>query len=172
MLGSHNYRHTKTWDPEGIVSTLPAIATVLFGILAGHVLRLQRTLSERTTWLFCMGNLLIGAGLICSVWLPINKKLWTDSFALFMAGLDCVMFAMFLWLIDGLGKKRVVKPLVIMGMNAITVYLYPNYWMKRSARPACTAGCMNICLAGWHLLSMRRWLTPLLIRLRCTVWLT
>jgi predicted acyltransferase len=49
--------------------------------------------------------------------------LWTDSFTLFMAGLDCVIFAIFLWLVDGLGFKRAVKPLVIMGMNAITVYL-------------------------------------------------
>jgi len=61
--------------------------------------------------------------LISNVWLPINKKLWTSSFALFMAGLDCVIFAMFLWLVDGKGYKRAVKPLVIMGMNAIVVYL-------------------------------------------------
>jgi predicted acyltransferase len=123
VLGSHNYMWTKTWDPEGIVSTLPAIATALFGILAGHLLRLDRALAERTTWLFLIGALLIAAGLISNVWLPINKKLWTSSFALFMAGLDCVIFAMFLWLVDGKGYKRAVKPLVIMGMNAIVVYL-------------------------------------------------
>ncbi len=123
VLGAHNYHSTRTWDPEGIVSTLPAIATALLGIMAGHVLRLSRTLAERTTWLFLIGNLLIGAGLICNLWLPINKKLWTTSFSLFMAGLDFVMFAMLLWLVDGLGHQRVVKPLVIMGMNAITVYV-------------------------------------------------
>jgi predicted acyltransferase len=123
ILGAHNYGQTKTWDPEGIVSTLPAIATALFGILAGRLLRLERTLAERTTWMFFAGNLLIAAGLIVNVWLPINKKLWTDSFSLFMAGLDFVLLAMFLWLVDGLGYRKIFRPLVIMGMNAITVYL-------------------------------------------------
>jgi predicted acyltransferase len=123
LLGAHNYRWTKTWDPEGVVSTIPAIATVLFGILAGHVLRLEKPLSERTTWMFIAGNLLIAAGLISNTWLPINKKLWSDSFSLFMAGLDFVMFAIFAWLVDGMGYKRIVRPFVIMGMNAIAVYM-------------------------------------------------
>lgn len=123
VLGVHNYRHTRTWDPEGIVSTLPAIATALLGVLAGQVLRLKRELAERTVWLFLAGNLLIAAALICNIWLPINKKLWTSSFALFMAGLDFVIFAMFVWLVDGLGYKKIVKPFVILGMNAIAVYM-------------------------------------------------
>ena len=123
VLGAHNYASTKTWDPEGIVSTLPAIATVLFGIIAGHILRLERTLTERTTRLLVVGGLLIAAGLICNTWLPINKKLWTSSFALFMAGLDFVIFAIMVWWVDVRGHVRFVKPLVIMGMNAITVYL-------------------------------------------------
>jgi len=123
VLGAHNYHWTETWDPEGIVSTLPAIATALLGVMAGHVLRLRRTVAERSTWLFVAGSLLLAAGLICNIWLPINKKLWTSSFTLFMAGLDFQIFAMFLWLVDGMGYKRVVKPLVILGMNAIAVYM-------------------------------------------------
>ncbi len=123
VLGHHNYRQTKTWDPEGIVSTLPSIATILFGILAGHILRLKRALAERTTWMFLIGNLLIAVGLICDIWLPINKKLWTSSFSLFMAGLDFALLAGFLWLVDGRGHKRAVQPMVIMGMNAIAVYM-------------------------------------------------
>ncbi|HXM43633.1 MAG TPA: DUF5009 domain-containing protein [Bryobacteraceae bacterium] len=123
VLGSHNYASTKTWDPEGIVSTLPSIATALFGIMAGHILRMRRQLAERTTWLFLIGNLLIAAGLIAAMWLPINKKLWTSSFSVFMAGLDFVVFAGCLWLVDGCGFKRVVKPFAIIGMNAITVYM-------------------------------------------------
>jgi predicted acyltransferase len=123
VLGRHNYGQTKTWDPEGIVSTLPAIATALFGIMAGHILRLKRDLAERTTWLFFAGNLLIAAGLIADIWLPINKKLWTSSFSLFMAGLDFVLLAIFAWWVDGQGHKRMVRPFVIFGMNAITVYM-------------------------------------------------
>lgn len=123
VLGVHNYRHTKTWDPEGIVSTLPAIATVLLGVMAAHILRLKRTLAERTTWLFLVGNLLIAAGLICDVWLPINKKLWTSSFALFMAGLDFVVFAICVWCVDHLGWRRIARPFVILGSNAIAIYM-------------------------------------------------
>jgi predicted acyltransferase len=123
VLGSHNYAGTKTWDPEGIVSTLPAIATTLFGILAGQLLRLKRDFAERTTWMFLAGNVLIAAGLILDIWMPINKKLWTDSFSVFMAGLDFVLFAMSLWVVDHLGYKRAARPFVILGMNAITIYM-------------------------------------------------
>jgi predicted acyltransferase len=123
VLGRHNYASTKTWDPEGIISTLPAIATALFGVLAGQLLRLKRELAERTTWMFLAGNLLIAAGLICNVWLPINKKLWTSSFSLFMAGLDFVLLAGFIWMVDGRGYQRWVRPFVILGMNAIAVYM-------------------------------------------------
>jgi predicted acyltransferase len=123
VLGAHNYANTKTWDPEGLISTLPAIATALFGIMAGHILKLKRDLSERTTWLYLTGSILIALGLICDIWLPINKKLWTSSFSLFMAGMDFVIFAGFVWLIDGRGYRRYARPLVIMGLNAIAVYL-------------------------------------------------
>ncbi|HLK22531.1 MAG TPA: DUF5009 domain-containing protein, partial [Bryobacteraceae bacterium] len=126
VLGHHNYSGN-TWDPEGIVSTLPSIATALLGIMAGHIVRLKRTLSERVTWLFLMGNILIVLGLFCNLWMPINKKLWSDSFALFMAGLDSVVLASFLWIVDHLGYQKVVKPLVIMGMNAITVYMISEF---------------------------------------------
>jgi predicted acyltransferase len=123
LLGAHNYANTKYWDPEGLISTLPSIATTLLGIMAGHVLRLKRDLSERTTWLYLAGSILIAVGLICDIWLPINKKLWTSSFSLFMAGMDFVLFAGFVWLIDGRGYQRYARPLVIMGMNAIAVYM-------------------------------------------------
>ena len=149
VLGTHNYRWTATWDPEGIVSTLPAIATVLFGTIAGHVLRLTRTLAERTTWLFIIGNLLIAVGLIANVWLPINKKLWTSSFSIFMAGLDFVMFAIFLWFIDGLGYRRVVKPLVITGMNAIAVYLISELLDEVLSAIHWTVGGRVITLHTW-----------------------
>jgi len=123
VLGAHNYAHTKTWDPEGIVSTLPAIATALFGVMAGHLLRVRREVAERTVWLFVAGNALIAAGLICDVWLPINKKLWTSSFSIFMAGLDFVIFAGFLWFVDRLGYRRWARPFEILGMNAIAIYM-------------------------------------------------
>lgn len=127
VLGSHNYLSTKTWDPEGIVSTIPAIATCLLGILGGHMVASPRSIGERSVRMLGLGVVLIAAGLACNIWLPINKKLWTDSFTLFMAGLDFAMFAGFLWLIDGRGWKRTVQPMVIMGTNAILVYLASEF---------------------------------------------
>ena len=123
VLGAHNYRSTKTWDPEGIVSTLPAIATALLGIVCGQVLRLKETLTKRAVTMVGLGIVLIGAGLICNHWMPINKKLWTPSFCLFMAGMDFVLLAGFMWFTDGLGYKRFLKPFIIMGMNPIAVYM-------------------------------------------------
>jgi predicted acyltransferase len=123
VLGKHNYSSTKTWDPEGIVSTLPAIATVLFGILAGRILQWRREIAARSSWLFVIGGLLVLSALICNEWLPINKKLWSVSFCLLMAGLDFAVFAGTLWVIDGEGHRRFTKPFSIIGMNAIAIYM-------------------------------------------------
>lgn len=122
VFGRHNY-HAGDWDPEGLVSTLPAIATTLFGVMAGHILRWKENLAQRLAWMAGLGAALLAAGLLLNVSMPINKKLWTDSFALFMGGLDFLMFAAFAWVVDGLGFRRPVKPLVIFGMNAIAVYM-------------------------------------------------
>jgi predicted acyltransferase len=149
VLGSHNYRSTRTWDPEGVVSTLPAIATCLLGVLAGHIVGLQRSIRERSLRLLGFGAVLLAAGLICNIWLPINKKLWTDSFTLFMAGLDFVMFAGFLWLVDGLGWRRPVKPLVIMGMNAIVIYLASEFLDEALGWIHWTGAAGRVTLHGW-----------------------
>jgi predicted acyltransferase len=127
VLGAHNYHNTKTWDPEGIVSTLPAIATALFGVVCGDLLKMKATLGARVTRMLMAGALLIVAGEICNIWLPINKKLWTSSFSLFMAGLDFVLLGVLLWIVDGLGHKRAVKPLVMMGLNPITIYMISEW---------------------------------------------
>jgi predicted acyltransferase len=122
-LGAHNYRWTKTWDPEGVVSTLPAIATCLLGVLAGHVVAMQRSIGERSGRLAGIGAALMAAGLVCNIWLPINKKLWTDSFTLWMGGFDFLMFAALLWAVDGRGWRRWAHPFAVLGMNAIVIYM-------------------------------------------------
>lgn len=123
VLGRHNYEHTKTWDPEGVMSTLPAIATTLLGVMAGHILRQRGELVRRIAVLFFTGCLLTAAGLLLSNWMPLNKKLWTVSFAVLLAGIDFLVFGCFLWCADELKLHRYFKPLVIVGMNSIAVYL-------------------------------------------------
>jgi predicted acyltransferase len=127
VLGHHNYAPSRDWDPEGVVSTFPAIATTLFGVLAGWMLGMGRSLAERTRWMLLAGVLLLAAGSVAGHWMPINKKLWTDSFCLFMAGLDFVVFALFLWLVDIRGWRKAVHPMVVFGMNAIAIYLASEF---------------------------------------------
>jgi predicted acyltransferase len=127
VLGAHNYRNTKTWDPEGIVSTLPAIGTALLGVMAGHILRLNVPLPVRRHRLLLAGVFLVAFGMIWDLKLPINKKLWTDSFATFMAGLDFAVLAVLVWFVDERGWSKWAKPFLITGMNAITVYLASEF---------------------------------------------
>ncbi len=123
VLGAHNYAQTRTWDPEGLISTLPAIATALLGVMAGYVLRFKVSLTKRIGWLLVIGAVLFCCGEIWNLWMPINKKLWSCSFTLLMAGLDFMVLAVSLWFIDERGYKKIVKPLLIVGMNSIAVYL-------------------------------------------------
>ncbi len=122
VLGKHTW-HAMPWDPEGIVSTLPAIATCLFGMLTGQLLLIKRSVEQKTGWLFTTGNLLMLAGAVMNIWLPINKNLWTSSYSVFMAGLAMNVFGVFYWLVDVKGYERWAKPFAIYGMNAITVFM-------------------------------------------------
>lgn len=127
ILGRHNYSETGTWDPEGILSTLPAIATCLLGALAGYIVRTGWHIDDRIRRLGMIGAGLIACGLMWDTWIPINKKLWTPSFAVFMAGLDFVIFAGLMWLMD---KRRIVapfRPATILGLNAIAIYLVSEF---------------------------------------------
>ncbi len=123
LLSGHMWSQTKIWDPEGTVSTLPAIATTLFGVLTGHYLRSQHSKEEKTAWMFIAGNVLLFIGATFDMWLPINKSIWTSSYSIFMAGWALVCFAMFYWLIDVKGYKRWAKPFIIFGMNAVAVFV-------------------------------------------------
>ncbi len=115
------------FDPEGIVSTIPAIATTLFGVLTGHWLQSERTKEEKTAWMFVAGNIFLLLGAILDMWLPINKNMWTSSYSIFMAGWALVCLAMLYWLIDVKGYKKWATPLVIYGMNAITVFFLSGF---------------------------------------------
>jgi predicted acyltransferase len=124
VLSGHMWGQTKTWDPEGTISTLPAIATALFGALAGHLLRLSKSAAERAAWIFSSGVVLLFAGSVMAWWMPINKPIWTSSYSVFMAGLASVVFALWYWVVDGNGWKGWwSRPFAIYGMNAIAVYI-------------------------------------------------
>jgi predicted acyltransferase len=123
VIGTHVWKAAGTWDPEGTVSTIPAIATCLFGVLAGHLLRSQRSPAEKTAWMMVGGALLLWLGSVMDLWLPINKALWTSSYSVFMAGLAMICLGVYYWLVDVKGCRTFVKPFAIYGMNAITVFV-------------------------------------------------
>jgi predicted acyltransferase len=129
VLSGHTYRGA-TWDPEGTVSTLPAIATVLFGILTGHWLKAARTPQLRTAGLLVGGAADVLIGQIMSIWLPINKYLWTSSYAVFTAGLAMIFFGVCYWLVDVKAIRWWTKPLVVFGMNAIAVFVLSGLLAK------------------------------------------
>ena len=125
VLGSHVWgsKGGKTWDPEGIISTLPAIASCLLGVLTGHMIRSKWTMEEKATWILTGGAVLMWIGQIMNIWLPINKPIWTSSYAVFMAGLAMTVFGVCYWIVDRQKVQTWAKPFAIYGMNAITVFV-------------------------------------------------
>jgi len=123
VLGGHTWKHDPNWDPEGPLSTIPAIATTLLGIAAGEWLRSERTWGARLSGLMAGGAIAFSLGLVWGVGFPINKNLWTSSYALAMAGLAAVVLAVCLWAIDVRGWKGWATPFVWLGTNAIALFV-------------------------------------------------
>jgi predicted acyltransferase len=123
VFGSHLWRSSRTWDPEGLLSTVPAIGTVILGVFAGRVLSADRPISDRLVVLFGVGSLLMVAGLIWHWSFPINKNLWTSSYVLFTGGMGGVSLATCTWIIDVLGITRWSAPFVWFGVNPMVAFL-------------------------------------------------
>jgi predicted acyltransferase len=142
ILGAnHIWSISKTWDPEGPLSTIPAVATALLGVLAGEwIARKDRALIERIAALFGAGVLGMLGGSLWGWLFPINKNLWTSSYVIFTAGFACVVLATCMWLIDflpltrpvdelratlspGGGVKSWTKPFVIYGTNPLIAFV-------------------------------------------------
>jgi predicted acyltransferase len=123
LTEAHLWRSAKTWDPEGIFSTIPAIGTGIFGLLIGTWLkRKDKEESVKISWMFSIGILAVILGLIWDLCFPINKALWTSSFVLYAGGLASIGLALCYWLIDVQGYKKGTTPFVVYGINAITVF--------------------------------------------------
>jgi len=124
LLAGHTWRGAPVpgFDPEGILSTLPAIVTVLFGVFAGDWIRSPRDHYEKVSGLFVFGILGLVVGEILNGWLPINKNMWTSTYSIFMAGMALIFLAMCYWFIDIKGYKKWGKPFIVFGSNAILVF--------------------------------------------------
>lgn len=114
-------------DNEGILSTFPAIATVLSGILASHVLRSTIGNWQKVAYLACAGVACVYAGYLWNGWFPIIKNLWTSSFVLVTTGWSLILLAAFYAVIDVIGFKVWATVFVIIGVNAITIYIAQRF---------------------------------------------
>ena len=172
LLSGHLWVQSKTWDPEGMLSTLPAVGTVLFGVLTGHVLAWRAEAAHKTVWMLLAGLALLWLGAILDVVLmPINKALWTPSYAVFMAGWALLVFGAFYWLMDGAPQARVraaaarfFQPLAIYGMNALFIFALSGFiakmmgFIKVSVASAEAAGAVGAATQAVANVSLKAWL--------------
>lgn len=118
LLAGHLYSGTKIFDPEGILSTFPAVGNVLIGALIGQLLR-----SGLAFWLPPVGAGLAITGQIVNIWFPINKPIWTSSYVLWTCGLAAVSLYVCYWIVDLKGWRKWAKPFEWMGQNALAIYV-------------------------------------------------
>jgi predicted acyltransferase len=138
LLGKHLWVQSKTWDPEGLVSTLPALCSQLFGVLAGRWLAANVNRTEQTVWMLLAGLLCLWIGVMLdTILMPINKSLWTPSYCFLMTGWALVVFSAFYWLLDvnpynavREAAARWSKPFIIYGMNALFIFALSGFVAK------------------------------------------
>jgi len=128
---AHLWRQSKTWDPEGLLSTLPAIATALTGVAAGIVLRGSRRTVDKMLLLAGAGLVAVVAGLAWGTRFPINKNLWTSSYVLLSSGLASIALAACYWAVDGRSPGRAwCRPLIVLGTNALALFVLSGLMVK------------------------------------------
>jgi len=125
---NHLWAESHTWDPEGLLGTLPAIATGLFGIRVGTWLKCKdKTDNVKIKWMLIYGAIAVVLGIAWGLFFPINKALWTSSFVLYTGGWATIGLALSYWLIDVKGYKKFTILFVPFGANAITAYVLSDF---------------------------------------------
>ena len=131
LMSGHLWR--PRWDPEGLLSTVPAISTTLLGVVAGLGLAAAPSQHRGAAFLAAGGAVLVIAGLAWHLTFPINKNLWTSSYVLFTAGLASILLGALYWAVDLKGWRGWTKPFVILGSNAITLFVASGLLVKTLA---------------------------------------
>jgi len=122
------------FDPEGLLGALSGSATVLFGYLIGGLIRKSEQKIDAVGKLYTIGMLSIGAGVILSSFIPINKPLWTPSYVLYAGGWSVTMLALFIYFIDVKGKEKVFLPFRAMGLNPLFAFVMAGVFAKTLGR--------------------------------------
>src|SRR6266446_3759658 len=122
ILGPHIWQAAKVYDPEGILSTVPAVATALLGVLTGTWLRSGRGSGVIAGRLAGAGIVGVVIGEIWGWWFPINKSLWTSSYVMLTTGLAMLTLAACYWLVEVRGWRRWAIPFAVLGVNALVLF--------------------------------------------------
>ena len=130
LLFSFNHLYGKVYDPEGLLSTLPAISTALLGNLTGIWLLSAKTPQVKLKGLFLAGCCCVLIGWLWAFVFPINKALWSSSYVFWTTGWALLMFSFCYWLIDIKGYKAWANPFLIFGMNAMLAYVLHVFFLK------------------------------------------
>jgi len=158
LLFGHLYEITR--DPEGLLSTIPAVASCLIGLLTGDWLGSGRGARAKAWGMAGAGVLCAAAGEIANVWFPINKKLWTSSYVLFSAGLALICLALCYWVLDIKNwRGRWTKAFLVFGKNAIAAYVLSEMvasWIDTMQIRSADDGLMT-----WHEVLHERLFAPL-----------
>lgn len=122
LLENHLWASSKTWDPEGILSTIPAIANGIVGLLISQLLNSSLAKNDKIKKMFGLGLALVIFGLFWNQFFPMNKSLWTSSFVLYTAGFATLFLAAFYYVIDIKGEKKWTTPILFWGVNPMIVF--------------------------------------------------
>jgi len=145
--------HRKVYDPEGLLSTIPAIASALLGVFAGQFLRKwqqTRRPSQISMYLFISAIVLLVAGKLWSNVFPINKNMWTSSFVLYAGGLSVLLFAFFYLIFDDARYEKLSRPFVWIGTNSILIYMAAHVINFEWTSQFLFGGLINQAPASWH----------------------
>lgn len=132
VLSGHLYK--PDYDPEGLLSTLPAIATTLIGVLTGLWFLNARPTAEKVAGVFAAGTVLLVLGAWWGMVFPINKALWTSSFALYSAGWSLLLLGLFGWLVEVEGARRWAWPFLVFGANPLAAYVFSGLLMSMMSK--------------------------------------
>src|SRR4051812_1006576 len=122
-MGNHTWVSGVTWDPEGVLSTVPAICTAMLGNLAGRWIAERRPLTERLAGMSAVGSIAMMVSLMWHWVFPINKSLWTSSYVLFTGGMAALSLATVMWIVDFQKIRGWTKPFAVYGTNPIIAFI-------------------------------------------------
>ncbi len=151
LTENHIWRQAKVFDPEGILSTIPAIVTTISGVLTGLWLKTKRTDLEKVSAIFFFGIVLTVIGWFWGLFFPINKALWTSSYVFLTSGIALCLLGFCYWLIDIKDYKKWTKPFVIFGVNALALFVFSGLLSR-------LLGIIKVSDADGSSISIQEWI--------------